>query len=339
MRARLLLASFAALATAAAQPPPGYYDAAAGLSGPALKAALYGIISPHTVQQYSGLWADFTSTDERDDDATEVWDIYSDLPGGTAPYVYDFGNDQCGQSPNTEGVCFNREHTVPVSWFNDQSPMRTDLFHIYPTDAWVNQKRGNLPYGEVGAADFTSDNGTKTGPSTTPGYAGDVCEPIDAFKGDIARGYFYMMTRYMDVAQQWDSDMFLNGDLSPWAETLLLQWHTDDPVSPKEIERNNDVWALQNNRNPYIDNSQWAWYIWGPTAGIADTEEKGPDCWYADGALRRRNADGVVPVLVMDAAGRTVLNASFTGRNLLLPELPCGVYVVRAGGTTLRFAR
>ncbi|MCC6655831.1 MAG: endonuclease, partial [Flavobacteriales bacterium] len=103
---------------ASAQPPPGYYDAAYMLSGPALRSALHDIISPHTVLPYSGLWDDFVSTDERDDDPAEVWDIYSDEPGGTPGYLYNFGTDQCGSSPGSEGVCFNREHTLPVSWFN-----------------------------------------------------------------------------------------------------------------------------------------------------------------------------------------------------------------------------
>lgn len=335
----LFVMLIASTGIASAQPPPGYYDAAYMLSGPALRSALHDIISPHTVLPYSGLWDDFVSTDERDDDPAEVWDIYSDEPGGTPGYLYNFGSDQCGSSPGSEGVCFNREHTLPVSWFNDQSPMRTDLFHIYPTDAYVNQRRGNLPYGEVGSADYTSANGTRTGSSITAGYSGEVCEPIDAFKGDLARGYFYMMTRYMDVAQQWNSDMLSNGDLSPWAEALLLQWHADDPVSPKEIERNNDVQALQHNRNPFIDNPQWAWYIWGPTAGLADIGNDGPDCWYAEGSLHRRPSHEILRVVVTDAIGHMVMQGSFVGTSLPLPELPNGVYIVRGDVRTLRFAR
>ena len=142
MKRTVLLAQAAALsAIGFAQPPPGYYDAASGLTGPPLKAALFGIISPHTVHSYAQLWNDFESTDDRDDNG-KVWDIYSDIPDSVAPYQYTFGTDQCG-SYNSEGDCYNREHTVPQSWFNGDAPMVSDLFHIYPTDGWVNNKRGD----------------------------------------------------------------------------------------------------------------------------------------------------------------------------------------------------
>ncbi len=338
MRDLLTVLLVAAATTAVGQPPPGYYDATYLLSGPALKATLYDIISPHTVHAYSELWGDFTSTDERDDNSSQVWDIYSDRPDQTEPYLYQFGSDQCSTSPGDEGVCYNREHSFPQSWFNDAPPMNSDLFHIYPTDAWVNQKRGNLPYGEVNNPEFTSDNGTKTGPSSTPGYSSDVCEPIDAYKGDLARTYFYMMTRYMNVVDQWSCDMVAGGDLSIWAENLLLQWHTDDPVSPKEIERNNDIFAIQHNRNPYIDQPQWVFSIWGPFAGV-DEQEDQDKLWYAEGALHRMPSPELLNTTVLDAAGRTVYQAPFTTSTLLLPELPHGVYLARIGARALRFAR
>lgn len=329
-----LLASSAAIAFG--QPPPGYYDPANGLSGPALKAALFDIISPHTVHTYAQLWNDFESTDDRDDNG-KVWDIYSDIPGGSAPYLYTFGSDQCG-TYDSEGDCYNREHTVPQSWFNGATPMYTDLHHLYPVDGWVNNKRGELPYGEVGSTDWTGQNGTKTGNSITPGYNNTVCEPIDAYKGDIARTYFYMMTRYMNVADNWTSDMFSNGDLTIWAENMLLQWHVDDPVTQKEVDRNNAVYAIQNNRNPYIDHPEWAHSIWGPFAGLAEQTDQGM-LWYAEGTLHRAPSAEQHTATIMDASGRAVLIAPFTASSLALPEMPHGIYVARVGNKMLRFAR
>ena len=140
-RAAALLTLVGPCALAIAQPPPGYYDPAQGLSGPALRSALAGIIDGHTVLSNADLWSAFETTDDRPDGF--VWDIYSDVPGGTPPYLYTFGTDQCG-TYNSEGDCYNREHTMPQSWFGGSAPMDTDLHHIMPTDGWVNLQRGNL---------------------------------------------------------------------------------------------------------------------------------------------------------------------------------------------------
>jgi endonuclease I len=338
-RAALLLALGPMSSGVFAQIPPGYYDPAMGLSGPALKAALADIISPHTVHAYSELWDDFLTTDERDENATQVWDIYSEDPDGPDPYIYDFTVDQCGNSPSGEGVCYNREHSMPQSWFNDAAPMNSDLFHIYPTDAWVNQKRGNLPYGEVGSADFTSENGTRTGTSNFPGYSGDVCEPLDAYKGDLARTYFYMLTRYMNNADTWSSPMLAAGDLTIWAENLLVQWNAEDPVSPKEVERNNDIYQIQDNRNPYIDHPEWVGSIWGPFAAVPDADRSTARGWYADGVLYRDALAGVLPCTILDASGRTIAQRMFTAPRLDLGFLTPGLYVARFADSTVRFVR
>lgn len=235
-----------------AQPPAGYYSSAENLSGESLRAALHSIVRNHSSVSYSQLWDSFYSTDMRPDNG-KVWDIYSDRPGQTAAYYYTFGNDQCG-SYSSEGSCYNREHSVPKSWFGDAAPMYTDLFHLYPTDGFVNGKRGNLPFGEVANATWTSTNGSKLGANTYPGYYGQVFEPIDSFKGDLARTYFYMTLCYRDknlgVEEQ---SMFSGGDLKPWSKDMLLKWNAIDPVSQKEIDRNNAVFLIQHNRNPFID--------------------------------------------------------------------------------------
>ncbi len=334
-RSLFLLLAAATAGVAVGQPPPGYYDAAEGLTGQALRQALYGIIYTHNVHQYSDLWTDFQSTDVRGDGM--VWDIYSDVPGGTSPYSYTFVTNQCG-SYNSEGDCYNREHSVPQTWFNGASPMYTDLFHMYPVDGWVNNKRGELPYGEVGSVDWTSQNGSKTGSSATPGYNGTVFEPIDDFKGDLARSYFYMMTCYMSFVNTWSSPMFTADDLSPWAEAQLLAWSDADPVSAKEISRNNAIYALQNNRNPFIDRPEWIHYIWGPTAGIAIADQQHSAFWYYDGAFYSAGARSRT-VAVSDATGKQVALCSFMNGSAKVPHLPTGIYFAHFGDRVLRFVR
>lgn len=249
-----------------AQPPAGYYSTALGLNGQQLRVALEQIIRPHTVLTYTpGLWNAYYRTDVRPDG--KLWDIYSDVPGGAPQYEFTMGTDQCsGSSPNHEGGCYNREHTWPKSKFNSAEPMYTDLFIVYPTDYYVNSKRADLPYGEVGSpVQYTFTNGSKVGPNTYPGAPTGSCfEPIDSFKGDIARNYFYVATCYLADSSHFNNwEMANKVEFTPWAIQMLLEWDHMDPVSQKEINRNDSVYAIQGNRNPFIDYPQFADCIWG----------------------------------------------------------------------------
>ncbi len=261
--------------------PQGYYDSAIGKKGADLKNALYQKIRGHSSRSYNSLWSDFQSTDARNG---KVWDMYSDIPNGTPQYTYNFGTNQCGNYAR-EGDCYNREHSFPKSWFNDASPMYSDLFHLYPTDGYVNNKRGNLPFGEVGIYTYISSNGSKVGKNTTSGYSSTVFEPIDEYKGDFARTYFYMATRYENLIANWannstEAGAVLAGNSYPayktWVVELLLKWHRQDPVSEKETNRNDAVYALQNNRNPFIDYPVLAEHIWGNKQNIGFQEEDTP---------------------------------------------------------------
>ncbi len=254
-----------------AQIPAGYYDQAAGLSGAGLKTALHHIVINHHVISYNGLWTAFYTSDDK---ATgKVWDMYSDIPDGTPPYEYSFGTNQCSATPGFENSCYNREHSFPQSYFGSSSTdtIYTDLFQLYPTDSYVNTRRNNYPYGTVGSPTWTSQNGSKLGPCSTPGYTGTVFEPLDAFKGDLARTYFYIATRYEHEMQGWTTlstygDAILDSTsypcYEPWFLAMLLQWNAADPVSQKETDRNNNVYALQGNRNPFIDHPEYADIIW-----------------------------------------------------------------------------
>jgi len=236
--------------------PEGYYDSAEGLMGDALRAALHDIIDDHTVLSYDYAWTAFRTADDKPNG--KVWDIYSDVPGGTPPYEYDFGIDEGGVGGG-EGNGYTREHSWPKSWFDDASPMVSDLFALYPCDAHVNGNRGNYPYGEVTTPVWVSLNGSERGPCSYPGYSGTVFEPIDAYKGDLARTYFYMSARYYGEDAGWDGSPMTDGaDLEPWAVDMLLEWHAADPVSVKEIERNGTIYVMQQNRNPFVDRPEFA---------------------------------------------------------------------------------
>ncbi len=241
--------------------PAGYYTSADGKTGEELQQALHDIIDDHTVKSYDYLWTAFYTTDERADGF--VWDMYSDNPEGTNPYDYTFGTEQCGNYSG-EGSCYNREHSFPKSWFGDIPPMNSDLFHLYPTDGYVNGKRSNYPYGETDNPTWTSRNGSKLGPCSIAGYTGTVFEPIDAYKGDFARTYFYMATRYFGEDGSWPGSPMVDGAQPlAWARAMLIQWHNEDPVSQKEIDRNNAVYAIQGNRNPYIDHPEYVSQLYG----------------------------------------------------------------------------
>ena len=245
--------------------PPGYYSPANGLNGQPLRVALMGIIRAHTTLSYTpGLWNAYYTTDTNTDG--KLWDIYSDIPGGTPAYEYTMGTGQCsGSSPSAEGGCYNREHTWPQSKFGSAAPMQTDLFIVYPTDYYVNSNRGDFPYGIVGTATNTFTNHSKIGNNAYAGApSGDCYEPNDSFKGDLARNYFYVSTCYRnDSASFVNWEMASQVNLEPWAIQMLLEWHHNDPVSRKEIDRNNAVYAIQGNRNPFIDHPEYADCIWG----------------------------------------------------------------------------
>lgn len=173
----------------------------------------------------------------------------------------------------------NREHCMPKSWFGISSgqensePIGSDLHNLYPSDVTANTAKSNYPLGEVGTSTF--NNGTvKVGTNKFPGYAGTVFEPNDEYKGDFARTYMYMVTCYEDYSTRWQStgtsSMLYNNIypvFKPWTVNMLLKWHRNDPVSEKERKRNDAVYKLQKNRNPFIDYPELAEFIWGTRSG------------------------------------------------------------------------
>lgn len=273
MKNKLTLIALISAMAGVAQAPAGYYNTATG-TGYTLKTQLYNIIKGHTDRGYAGLWTTYQTSDRDNqyENDNSIIDVYSENPNGADPYVYSYGTNQCG-TYGSEGDCYNREHMIPQSTFNNAAPMVSDAHFIPPTDGKVNGMRSNYPHGMVANATWTSLNGGKLGSSALSGYNGTVFEPINEFKGDIARMYFYFATRYENTVSGYTTYNMFNGTSNqvfaqPFLD-MLLQWHAQDPVSAREIARNNAIYARQNNRNPFIDNPNYVNLIWG--GSVADT--------------------------------------------------------------------
>ena len=265
-------------ATANTGEPAGYYSNASGKSCDVLKSALKTIVTNGmTPRSYGDLWSQYTVTDIKPREvgsgsANVIWDIYSDKPNATDPYNFTPVSNQCG-SYSGEGQCYNREHSFPQSWFTTgtSSGPGTDYHHIYPTDGKVNAMRSNYIYGEVASATYTSLNGSKLGSSAIAGFSGSVFEPIDEYKGDLARAFLYMVTRYEDDIPNWaaqpsNAAQAIDGNKFPSVKInylkLMLKWSAQDPVSAKEITRNNGAYSFQKNRNPYVDHPEYVDMVW-----------------------------------------------------------------------------
>lgn len=266
--------------TAWADVPNGYYTNAIGKQDEALMTALEGIIYTHNQLGYNSLWDIYDNTDMGSDGY--YIDMYS-----TCKYNHS-SNHVAGASYVGEGI--NREHSFPKSWFGGEVyPMYTDLTMLIPTDAFVNQRRSNNPYGVcANGITYTNDDlGVtmlgKLGTSTYNGYTATVFEPDDEYKGDFARIYFYMVTCYKSDVKNWPGcgqlDYATNDykAFSNWSIKMLMEWHRADPVSPKEISRNEAVYLEQGNRNPYVDHPELAEYIWGTKQNTTWTGEGGID--------------------------------------------------------------
>ena len=308
----LFVAVFALQATAAA--PSTYYNSALGKSDQQLMTSLHQIINGHYRVYYKYLWSRFQTTDCSNN---IIIDRYSDTQ-----FTYQTG--QCGTYSGV-GDCYNREHSVPQSWWGgttsnteEADTMYSDLYHIYPVDGWVNAERGNYPFGDC--ANGSARGTGKLGTCTHSGYTGKVFEVADEYKGDFARTYFYMVVRYMDRVGSWTSGLgnvvFNNTSykhLTPWAISQLLEWHRNDPVSALETTRNDAVYGIQHNRNPFIDHPELAEFIWGDRTGNPWT-----------------GSDSTDPVLSSPTSGSTINVGTNTGDGVSKTVTVKGVYLTKA---------
>lgn len=241
--------------------PSGYYSSLNGKSEASLKSAIHLLLYNHTkVSSYSDLPKYFQRTDVHKDITDKRgnpmwWDMYAEIP------LY---------TPSFSGL--NREHAFPKSWWggDTSTPAYTDLNHLYPSEMKANTAKSNFPLGVCSSTSF--DNGiSKVGPPVTGqgGGAAKVFEPANEYKGDLARAYFYMVCCYQNLTWKYTYMVQQNTypTLNSYAINLLLQWHRQDPPSQKEYDRNEEIYKIQNNRNPFIDYPDLAEYLWGNKKG------------------------------------------------------------------------
>lgn len=250
----------AALTTASAYAavPEGYYSVLNGKKEAELKQAAKQASSSHrTISYGDDTWDAFESTDTRMVGGQLVWwDMYS-------------SNDVPVASGHPG---MNIEHSVPNSWWGKiKNSAYCDLFHLNPSEKTANERKGFYPLGIVKTVTYT--NGVTTVGRPAVGASGGspyVFEPADEYKGDFARAYFYIFTIYDDIPwkyEQSDRNFMFDGTAYPtlrsWATQMLLEWAKNDPVDEKERNRNEAIYAIQRNRNPFIDYPELADYIWG----------------------------------------------------------------------------
>lgn len=250
------IAALTAASGVMADVPDGYYDSLSGLNGTALRKAAKNVVRNHTRISYgNATWDAFKSTDTRFVDGKLCWwDMYSD--------------NNVLVSTGHDGM--NIEHSVAKSWWGGSSTPDSycDLFNLNPSNANANSAKSNYPLGECSSV--TWQNGVTFVGSPVAGQGGGngkVYEPHDQYKGDFARGFMYMFTVYDDISWSsscgWMFDTSSDQLFKKWAIELLLKWHREDPVSEKELNRNEAVYKIQHNRNPYIDSPKLAEYVWG----------------------------------------------------------------------------
>ena len=260
MKTRLLLLSLfiAGVCATWAQGPNGsgtYYQNANGKKGSELKTAMFNIIKNPSVTSYKGLYDAYIKTDTRPDGYVRDW--YSNA----TKYRHNVDNQG---NYSKEGDMYNREHSVPQSWFKEAAPMKSDIVHVLPTDGYVNNRRSSYPLADVNSVSYSSKNNySKLGSCKNDGYSGTVFEPNDEIKGDMARIYFYMTTCYQDKCGNWGGGIFTSSGLVDWEMNVMKAWAKQDPVDDMEIARNNAVYEVQGNRNPFVDYPGLEDYIWG----------------------------------------------------------------------------
>lgn len=250
---------------AAAEVPVSYYSSTNGKKKSELKAALFNLIQPKKTLTYGSgsghTWQGFYSTDRMPNG--EVRDRYS--------------NDHRYFDENTPYAAvtgMNIEHSFPKSWWGGATNNAyKDLFNLMPCEAKINSSKSNYAMGVV--TNVTTDNGcTKVGKGTTkPGTTKSLWEPADNWKGDFARAYMYMATTYSNLTWEGEGLTMLENNswstFQEWAYTLLLKWNREDPVDEIEIARNEAVYGIQGNRNPFVDFPHLAEYVWGDSVNVA----------------------------------------------------------------------
>ncbi|MBQ9440131.1 MAG: endonuclease [Paludibacteraceae bacterium] len=276
-----------------------------------------------------------------------ILDMYSNMSG-----TYRYPQGTSGNSSEISAV-FNREHSLPKSWWkhdnNNCIPAFTDIVHVIPANGYVNEARSYYPYGEVGSAQQTFGNGSKVGNSSFSGYTGLVYEPIDEYKGDFARIYFYMVTCYSNVKFNNYSTggavfnyISNKSDFTTYGKNLFMKWARNDEVSDFERRRNDGVQSIQGNRNPFVDLPNLAEYLWGTKTGkpysfddmdtaVEETaEDTGVSAWRQGEAICVLTTLNNVKIEHFDITGRLLGTYTIGAPSTISINSANGVSLIRA---------
>lgn len=159
----------------------------------------------------------------------------------------------------------NREHVWPKDGgkaFSATSDAGSDAHHLRPTEQNLNSTRGSKQFGEVPT---TASNIVKQAGSTSYEnlcyVADNVFYPGEGYRGATARILMYVETR-------WGDEFHLNFVLGQGkSKTIgdietLMKWHYQEPPTAEEMRRNEAVYKIQGNRNPFIDHPEFATKIY-----------------------------------------------------------------------------
>ena len=252
--AGMLMCSGSVLAAA----PDGYYPSVVGHDAESARAALNAVLEEADPIPYSS-----TAFDTHD-----AVDILDAVPGddGFVNLVY---SDDVASTDSWPG--YNREHVWPQSYGADPgSPAHSDLHHIFACDSNVNSARSNQPFGEC------EEDCSSHVEAPEAMYNGHVFEPPAEEKGNIARALLYMDVRYEGNNGEPDLQL-INGEVSVGCDCMgsldtLLEWHLSDPVDERERLRNDEVYAIQGNRNPFIDRPEWVYVLYNAVTVVEEEE-------------------------------------------------------------------
>jgi hypothetical protein len=149
-----------------------------------------------------------------------------------------------------------------------------------------------------------------------------------------------MAVRYQDRITGWGNWAMLDGSndhvFTNWALTTLLTWNAQDPVSAREITRNNAVYAFQGNRNPFIDHPEYAASIWGSVAGIEDVFAAAVSVYPNPAVNNRINIyseaalDEIQLINLNGQLVQRIQKPQATGNTYTVEQLPQGFYLIRA---------
>lgn len=266
-----------------ADPPPGYYSSATGLTGESLRLALHEIVDDHQRLPYTS-------------SATDTWDVLGiseQDPNNPSRLITIYRNTSVLRTEQNTSIGWNREHTWPSSfgYTNDNgcNYPYTDLHQLRAASPSYNSARGNRPYDWCTSANcesFVAEGTAFSNFSSGFGSTGSW-ETWEDRRGDVARNIFYMDMRYEggnhSITGCSEPDLRITDNRSLIVSntnqnqsvaymgllSVLLEWHLEDPVSVAEQNRNDVIFDYQGNRNPFIDHPEFVCQIW--TCPTTDT--------------------------------------------------------------------